>query len=54
MSNSIYDGVYARWLKAPENFWAEVAEADSLVQKMGQGSRCLAVRRSIAGSPEAW
>src|SRR5215468_8132560 len=26
MTTSIYDGVYARWLKAPENFWAEVAE----------------------------
>src|SRR5262245_16253075 len=26
MTNSIYDGVYARWRNAPENFWAEVAE----------------------------
>lgn len=22
-----YDGVYTRWLKDPENFWAEAAEA---------------------------
>src|SRR6201993_3101632 len=26
MTNSTYDEVYARWLDAPESFWAEVAE----------------------------
>ena len=27
MTNSTYDEVYARWLDAPESFWAEMAEA---------------------------
>jgi propionyl-CoA synthetase len=27
MTNSTYDEVYARWLDAPESFWAETAEA---------------------------
>ena len=42
MINSTYDEVYGRWRAAPESFWAEVAEGNSLVQKMGQDSRCFA------------
>ena len=43
----------ARSLRDPEGFWAEQAEGDRLDEALGQGARCVATRRSIAGSPAA-
>ena len=36
MTNSKYDEIYARWLDAPESFWAEVAEGVHWYKKWDQ------------------
>ena len=48
-----YRALHPRSLDDPEGFWAEQAEAIDWTQALGQGARCLASRRSIAGSPAA-
>ena len=48
-----YRALHARSLNDPEGFWAEQAAAIDWTQALGQGARCLASRRSIAGSPAA-
>ena len=52
-TGDIYRALHARSLRDPEGFWAEQAEAIDWTQALGQGARCVATRRSIAGSRAA-